>query len=65
MNYLFSFFGRGSTPDPAVTKKIVRTYKDISKLAETFNVTLIDDHIDYWEVTFLYPNNCKIVLRFQ
>ncbi len=50
--------------DQKLLRKVVRAYKDLSKL-DMFKLSLIDEKVDQWEITLLYPSNKIVILRCQ
>jgi len=48
----------------SIQQNLARCFKNLQKL-ENITVTLIEDHIDKWEVNYMYPNNKEVTLRFD
>jgi len=48
----------------SIQQNLARCFKNLQKL-ENITVSLIEDHIDKWEVNYKYPNNKEVTLRFD
>jgi hypothetical protein len=48
----------------SIQQNLARCFKSLQKI-ENISVTLIDDHIDKWDLTYMYPSNKEVTLRFD
>jgi len=48
----------------SIQQNLARCFKTLQKI-ENISISLVEDHIDKWEVNYTYPNNKEVTLRFD
>jgi hypothetical protein len=54
-----------ATVNQSLLRKVVRAYKELSKNEEMFDLSLVDDKVDSWEIKLKYSENRCVILRCQ
>ncbi len=54
-----------ATVNQSILRKVVRAYKELSKMEDLFKLEMVEDKVDEWQVTFLFPQNKVVILKCQ
>jgi hypothetical protein len=54
-----------ATVNQSLLRKVVRAYKDLSKMDDLFSLSLIDEKVDHWEMKLLFKENKIVILQLQ
>ena len=49
----------------AVVKRLAKDFKNLKKLVNILNIELIDEELDNWKITFIYPDSKVVILKFK